>query len=135
MLQAYRQHEAERRALGIPPLPLSKQQTTELVALLKNSPAGEEDFLVELLTYRVPAGVDEAAARARLLNEFGLEIGAGLGALAGKVWRIGLMGESSRPSNVRRLLLAMESELRREGHRPPAGDAMAAADRQYAERD
>ncbi|MBW7861585.1 MAG: bifunctional aconitate hydratase 2/2-methylisocitrate dehydratase [Rhodocyclaceae bacterium] len=61
MLEAYRAHAAERAALGIPPLPLSKQQTTELVALLQNPPAGEEGFLVELLTYRVPAGVDDAA--------------------------------------------------------------------------
>ncbi|HHV49066.1 MAG TPA: bifunctional aconitate hydratase 2/2-methylisocitrate dehydratase [Rhodocyclaceae bacterium] len=61
MLEAYRAHVAERAALGIPPLPLSKQQTTELVALLKNPPAGEEAALVELLTYRVPAGVDDAA--------------------------------------------------------------------------
>ncbi len=61
MLEAYRAHVAERAALGIPPLPLSKQQTTELIALLQNPPKGEEDFLVELLTYRVPAGVDDAA--------------------------------------------------------------------------
>ncbi|NMG14711.1 bifunctional aconitate hydratase 2/2-methylisocitrate dehydratase [Aromatoleum bremense] len=61
MLEAYRAHVAERAALGIPPLPLSKQQTEELVALLKNPPKGEEEFLVELLTYRVPAGVDDAA--------------------------------------------------------------------------
>lgn len=61
MLEAYRAHVAERAALGIPPLPLSKQQTTELVELLSNPPKGEEAFLVELLTYRVPAGVDDAA--------------------------------------------------------------------------
>ena len=61
MLEAYRAHVAERAALGIPPLPLSKQQTTELVALLKNPPKGEEEALVELITYRVPAGVDQAA--------------------------------------------------------------------------
>ncbi|MCB1959846.1 MAG: bifunctional aconitate hydratase 2/2-methylisocitrate dehydratase, partial [Rhodocyclaceae bacterium] len=61
MLEAYRQHAAERGALGIPALPLSKQQTAELVELLKAPPAGEEDFLLELLTYRVPAGVDDAA--------------------------------------------------------------------------
>ncbi|MDD2743941.1 MAG: bifunctional aconitate hydratase 2/2-methylisocitrate dehydratase [Rhodocyclaceae bacterium] len=61
MLEAYRAHVAERAALGIPPLPLSKQQTTDLVALLKNPPAGEEAALVELITYRVPAGVDDAA--------------------------------------------------------------------------
>ncbi|MEZ5611228.1 MAG: bifunctional aconitate hydratase 2/2-methylisocitrate dehydratase [Rhodocyclaceae bacterium] len=61
MLQAYRQHAAEREALGIPALPLDKQQTEELVQLLQNPPAGEEAVLVELLTYRVPAGVDDAA--------------------------------------------------------------------------
>lgn len=61
MLEAYRAHVAERAALGIPPLPLSKQQTTELVGLLKNPPKGEEAVLVELITYRVPAGVDDAA--------------------------------------------------------------------------
>ncbi len=61
MLEAYRAHVAERAALGIPPLPLSKQQTADLVALLKNPPKGEEAFLVELVTYRVPAGVDDAA--------------------------------------------------------------------------
>jgi len=61
VLEAYRAHVAERAALGIPPLPLSKQQTEQLVALLKNPPAGEEAFLVELLTHRVPAGVDDAA--------------------------------------------------------------------------
>lgn len=61
MLEAYRAHVAERAALGIPPLPLSKQQTQQLVELLQNPPAGEEAFLVELITYRVPAGVDDAA--------------------------------------------------------------------------
>ncbi len=61
MLQAYRAHVAERAALGIPPLPLSKQQTQELVGLLLAPPAGEGDYLLELLTYRVPAGVDDAA--------------------------------------------------------------------------
>jgi len=61
MLQAYRAHVAERAALGIPPLPLSAQQTAELIELLKAPPAGEEDNLVELLTHRVPAGVDDAA--------------------------------------------------------------------------
>jgi aconitate hydratase 2/2-methylisocitrate dehydratase len=61
MLEAYRQHVAERAALGIPPLPLSAQQTADLVNLLKNPPAGEEAFLVDLLTHRVPAGVDDAA--------------------------------------------------------------------------
>ncbi|MBU3667139.1 MAG: bifunctional aconitate hydratase 2/2-methylisocitrate dehydratase [Rhodocyclaceae bacterium] len=61
MLEAYRSHVAERAALGIAPLPLNAQQTAELVELLKNPPKGEEDALVELITYRVPAGVDDAA--------------------------------------------------------------------------
>ena len=61
MLTAYRQHEAERAALGIPALPLSAQQTADLIELLKAPPAGEEKTLVELITYRVPAGVDDAA--------------------------------------------------------------------------
>jgi aconitate hydratase 2/2-methylisocitrate dehydratase len=61
MLQAYRDHVAERAALGIPPLPLSAQQTAALIELLKNPPAGEEAFLLELITHRVPAGVDDAA--------------------------------------------------------------------------
>ncbi|RQW25378.1 bifunctional aconitate hydratase 2/2-methylisocitrate dehydratase [Rhodobacteraceae bacterium CH30] len=61
MLVAYRQHVAERAALGIPPLALSASQVEELVELLKAPPAGEEDFLVELITHRVPPGVDDAA--------------------------------------------------------------------------
>jgi len=61
MLEKYRQHVAERAALGIPPLPLSAQQTADLIELLKKPPAGEEAFLLELLTHRVPAGVDDAA--------------------------------------------------------------------------
>jgi len=61
VLEAYRKHVAERAEQGIPPLPLSAEQVNELVELLKNPPAGEEEFLVELLTDRVPPGVDEAA--------------------------------------------------------------------------
>ncbi len=61
MLEAYRHHVAERAALGIPALPLTAQQTAELIELLKNPTAGEEQFLLELLTQRVPAGVDDAA--------------------------------------------------------------------------
>ena len=61
MLTAYRQHAAERTALGIPPLPLDAGQTAELIELVKNPPAGEESFLLELLAQRVPPGVDDAA--------------------------------------------------------------------------
>ena len=61
MLEAYRQHVAERAALGIPPLPLSAKQTADLIELLKAPPAGQESTLVDLITHRVPAGVDDAA--------------------------------------------------------------------------
>jgi aconitate hydratase 2/2-methylisocitrate dehydratase len=61
MLNSYRDHVAERAALGIPPLPLSAGQTAELIELLKAPPSGEEATLLELITHRVPAGVDDAA--------------------------------------------------------------------------
>jgi aconitate hydratase 2/2-methylisocitrate dehydratase len=61
MLQVYRDHIAEREKQGVPPRPLEAQQVAELVELIKNPPAGEEDYLLELLTQHVPAGVDEAA--------------------------------------------------------------------------
>ena len=61
VLEAYRKHVAERAAQGIVPQPLNAEQTAGLVDLLKNPPAGEEDFLLDLLTNRVPPGVDEAA--------------------------------------------------------------------------
>ena len=61
MLDAYREHVAERASLGIPPKPLSAEQVAGLVELLKAPPAGEEGFLLELISTRVPPGVDEAA--------------------------------------------------------------------------
>ncbi|HEY6611386.1 MAG TPA: bifunctional aconitate hydratase 2/2-methylisocitrate dehydratase, partial [Pseudomonas sp.] len=61
MLEAYRKHVEERAAQGVVPQPLNAEQTAGLVELLKNPPAGEEEFLVDLITNRVPAGVDEAA--------------------------------------------------------------------------
>lgn len=61
MLTAYREHAAERAALGIPPLPLDAKQAAELIELIKAPPAGEEAFLLHLLTHRVPPGVDDAA--------------------------------------------------------------------------
>ena len=61
MLQAYRQHVAERAALGIPPLALEAKQVAELIELIKAPPAGEDAFLMDLLTHRVPPGVDDAA--------------------------------------------------------------------------
>lgn len=61
MLDAYRQHAAERTALGIPPLPLDAKQVAELVRLLQAPPQGDEAFLLDLITHRVPPGVDDAA--------------------------------------------------------------------------
>lgn len=69
--------------------------------------AAEGFRLPQLTTAGVPAGVDEKLARARLLSEFGIEVGGGLGEFAGKAWRIGLMGESCREDKVDRLLIAI----------------------------
>jgi alanine-glyoxylate transaminase/serine-glyoxylate transaminase/serine-pyruvate transaminase len=67
--------------------------------------------LSQLSVVKVPQGIDEAAVRTQLLEEEDIEIGAGLGPLAGKVWRIGLMGYSCRTENVDRLLSALEGVL------------------------
>jgi alanine-glyoxylate transaminase/serine-glyoxylate transaminase/serine-pyruvate transaminase len=69
------------------------------------------DRLPQLNAVTIPAGVDDAAVRSRLLNEYNLEIGAGLGTLAGKVWRIGLMGHASRAENILLCIGALESVL------------------------
>ena len=61
MLEAYRQHVEQRATEGLPPLPLDATQAADLIELLKNPPQGEGEFLVELLTHRVPPGVDQAA--------------------------------------------------------------------------
>ena len=71
----------------------------------------EPDRLPQLNAVTIPAGVDDASVRSRLLNEYNLEIGAGLGALAGKVWRIGLMGHASRAENILLCVGALESIL------------------------
>ncbi|MBR0564626.1 bifunctional aconitate hydratase 2/2-methylisocitrate dehydratase [Azoarcus sp. L1K30] len=103
MLEAYRAHVAERAALGIPPLPLTKQQTAELVALLKNPPAGEEAALVELITYRVPAGVDDAA---KVKAEFLAKVAKGeeACALISKVKATELLGTMLGGYNVKPLI-------------------------------
>ncbi len=71
----------------------------------------ENDRRPQLNAVTIPAGVDEAEVRGRLLNEYNLEIGAGLGALVGKVWRIGLMGHSSRAENIILCISALEAVL------------------------
>jgi alanine-glyoxylate transaminase/serine-glyoxylate transaminase/serine-pyruvate transaminase len=88
-------------------------------------PEGER--LWTLNTVRVPAGVDEAAVRRTLLTSFNLEVGAGLGPLAGKIWRVGLMGASSTPHTLLQFLAALESALATQGHKTAAGAGVAAA--------
>ncbi|MEJ2678010.1 MAG: alanine--glyoxylate aminotransferase family protein [Gemmatimonadota bacterium] len=95
-----RNHEALRAGL-------------EILGMRFIVPEGER--LPELNAVSVPEGVDEAKVRARLLDEYGLEIGAGLGALAGRIWRIGLMGYASRPENVMLCVRALGSVLADEG--------------------
>ena len=86
------------------------------LAELGLAPVAEEGKRLWMLnSVFVPEGIDEASVRKRLLIEHGIEIGAGLGPLAGRVWRIGLMGESSTEANIRRLLLALGSELANAG--------------------
>jgi alanine-glyoxylate transaminase/serine-glyoxylate transaminase/serine-pyruvate transaminase len=87
--------------------------------------------LPQLTAVRVPAGIDEARVRAELLRLFNLEIGAGLGVFKGKVWRIGLMGESSRRENVMLALNALETVLAAQGMEISRGAALVAADNSY----
>jgi alanine-glyoxylate transaminase/serine-glyoxylate transaminase/serine-pyruvate transaminase len=83
--------------------------------------------LPQLNAVRVPAGIDEAQVRRRLLEEHGLEIGGGLGALAGKVWRIGLMGHACNRRNVLLCLGALEAVLGSMGAAIARGVAVEAA--------
>jgi alanine-glyoxylate transaminase/serine-glyoxylate transaminase/serine-pyruvate transaminase len=87
--------------------------------------AGHE--LPQLNAVKIPAGVDDVAVRKALLERFNIEIGAGLGAFKGKVWRIGLMGYSSRPENVFKVLDALEQLLAEQRHPVERGSAVAAA--------
>ncbi len=87
-------------------------------------------LLPQLNAVRIPPGMDDVAGRKRLLTEFGIEIGGGLGDLKGLAWRIGLMGYNSRPNVVLLVLAALEQVLRGVGVTPGAG--VAAAERFYA---
>jgi alanine-glyoxylate transaminase/serine-glyoxylate transaminase/serine-pyruvate transaminase len=97
---AWARHEACGRAL---------QSGLEKLGL--DLVAEEGHRLPELTAVRLPAGLDEAAARRRLLTEFGIEVGAGVGPFARTVWRIGCMGHTARPRNVLLLLRALETVL------------------------
>ncbi|MBI3249477.1 MAG: alanine--glyoxylate aminotransferase family protein [Deltaproteobacteria bacterium] len=94
--------------------------------------AQEGHRLWTLNSVTIPAGVDDAAVRRQLLDEFNIEIGAGLGPLRGKIWRIGLMGDSSSRANVLLVLSALEEILRKQGHACAPGAGVAAAQTAYA---
>lgn len=92
----------------------------------------QAERLPQLNTIAVPHNIDEAKVRQRLLSEYQLEIGAGLGQMAGKIWRVGLMGHSSRAKNVLFFLNALEKILSSEGMAMTAGQAESAAQHFYA---
>ena len=99
------------------------------VSALGLSPLVPPEHRLPMLTsVLVPGGIDEAAVRRRMLAVHNIEIGGGLGSLAGKVWRIGLMGHSSRPENVRAVLRALAESLGEAGRACDPREALAAAD-------
>jgi len=98
----------------------------EAMGLSLLPPPGERLFTLN--TVRVPAGVDEAKVRTTLRTTFNIEVGAGLGVLAGKIWRVGLMGAGSTPQVVLQFLAAFEAALAANGHQVPPGAGVAAAD-------
>ncbi len=120
--QAWARHERHHRALR-----------AGLEALGMAFFVPEAERTPQLNAVSVPAGIDEAVVRRRLLDEYNLEIGAGLGALAGKIWRIGLMGYSSRPENIVGCLTALGAVLADEGLAVSADEAVAAAQPVLAE--
>lgn len=109
-------HERNGRAL---------QAGLEALGLTLHAQAGYR--LPVLTTVRIPEGVEDAAVRGALLNRFGIEIGGGLGELRGRVWRIGLMGESSTAGNVLLLLNALGRLLREQGFAADIRAAVSAA--------
>ena len=122
----------------------SLQLVLDMVSGLERSPGGIEamgmNFVVDadyrlpqLNSVTVPEGVEEDKVRAALLNDYNLEIGAGLGALAGKVWRIGLMGESCCKTNVLLCLGALDAVLSDLGAPVQSGVAVQAAMQAYAQ--
>ena len=93
----------------------------------------KEARLPQMNAVHIPEGVDDLAVRKTLLGDYNIEIGAGLGPLAGKIWRFGLMGYSSQPTNVLLLLSALSAVLGEMGYKHPAGAAEAAAHHAFAE--
>lgn len=132
----YALHEALRQCLseGLPAR--FARHTRNHLALRAGIEAMGLSFVVAeayrlpmLNSIRIPDGADDKAVRGKLLNDFGIEVGGGLGAMAGKVWRVGLMGETSLPRNVLLFLAALEACL--PGKVPP-GAGVAAANDFYA---
>lgn len=102
-----------------------------LEAMGLNFVVPEADRLPQLNAITIPEGVDEARVRSLLLSDYQLEIGSGLGAMAGKVWRIGLMGHASNPRNVLLCLAALDDVLTHLNAPIQRGAAVAAANLQY----
>ena len=94
--------------------------------------SGDPDHCLPMLnSVWIPEGVDDVQLRTQLLNEFGIEIGGGLGPMKGRTWRIGLMGETAQKSNVLLFLAALEQCLNKQGVRPEPGAGVAAANALY----
>src|SRR4029453_17021950 len=85
----------------------------------------ERERLVPLTAVRVPDGVDELRVRRHLLEHYSLEIGGGLGALKGRIWRIGLMGAGSKRANVELVLAALRAALAQQGWKPAGAPSPA----------
>jgi len=103
-----------------------------LTALGLTYTADPKNQLPQLNAVRLPDGVDDVAGRKRLLTEFGIEVGGGLGDLKGKAWRIGIMGQNSRPGCVYQVLAALEQVLRGAGAKVAPGAGVGAAEQVYA---
>jgi len=117
----YERHERNARAL---------LAGAEAIGL---QPAAEEGYRAPMLTtLRIPDGIDDATIRGRLITDYGIEIGGGLGIFAGKAWRVGLMGDSSNDRNVMLFLNALEKLLIEFGHSVEPGTAVQAASQAYA---
>jgi aconitate hydratase 2/2-methylisocitrate dehydratase len=109
VLETYRQHVAERAAINIPPKPLSPQQVAELITLLKNPPEGEEEYLVDLISNRVPPGVDEAAyVKAAFLSDIAL--GHVDCALIDKITAVDLLGDMHGGYNIETLVSLLKDD-------------------------
>ena len=106
-----------------------------LIALGLSYTAAEGRQLPQLNAVRIPDGVDDLTVRKRLLEEFGIEIGSGLGEFKGRAWRIGLMGDNSRPAVVLQFLAALEQCLQGQGARGAPGRGVAAANEVYAKKE